>query len=59
MSKSEDVWSIIEEQIINEELIDADQLSSVQQRVLAGRVTVEDWSHAIENTLFQEEENGE
>ena len=59
MSRSEELWDVIEKQITDENLIDADQIQSIRQPVLSGRVTVDDWTVVIENTLLKGDKNGE
>lgn len=55
MSRSEELWGIIKQQIVDEGLIDVKQLERLDRPVLTGKVSVEDWALVIENALIKEE----
>ncbi len=60
MNRSEELWKEIEEQIKSENVMNIDQLASIQKKVLLGTISIDDWNLAIESTLIKEgQEDGE
>ncbi len=60
MSRSEELWEEIEQQIKSESLIDDDQLGRIGKKALSGTISIDDWNLAIESTLLKDgSENGE
>ncbi len=59
MTRTEELWYEIKEEILAEELISQQQIDLIQQLVLSKNIKVEDWNMAIENTILKDEGNGE
>jgi len=57
MSRSTELWEIIETKITEEKLLAVEELSKLEARVLSNRVTEEDWSTAILNSQCKDTEN--
>ncbi len=57
MSRSDELWDVIEKQIADENIIESGQLQSIRQPILAGTVTADDWTLVIENTLLKDDDN--
>jgi uncharacterized protein (DUF1015 family) len=59
MTRTEELWNEIKDEILAEDLISQKQIDFLQQRVLSKKVTIEDWNLAIENTVLKDDDNGE
>ncbi len=58
MSKAEELWERIRDVISTDQLVDGNELQSVEELVKTGRITSEDWRLALENTIFKEDNSG-
>ncbi len=58
MSRTEELWERIRDTINTDQLVDRNELQSVEETVKTGRIKSEDWRLALEKTLFKEENDG-
>ena len=59
MSRSEDLWGEIKEQILAGQLVTEEELQGLTPMVIEGRVTLDDWKIAIENSLLRGDDDAE
>ena len=57
MSRSTELWETIQGKISEENLLNSEELTKLEGRILSNRVTEDDWSTSILNSTRMEAEN--